>query len=297
MNPTVKQILKGIGRYVPNAVYWRVTPLLLKDAFGAVERKPASHFVDVWQAHHSPARANGMKFPTVVAEIGPGGAMGVGLCALLAGAQRCIGLDEFDHASQRLNTELFEELIMLADWSGVSEERFDAIELAIRNQPNSLGIELSYKTPMAAAAEIEAGSVDFLISSVVMEHVENITETYELCARLLKPGGIMSHLIDFRCHGTANRWNGHWSYDRDTWIKIRGDRPYLLNRAPYSAHVEAIAELPFKIIWTERETSCDGLTRLGLDKEFAYLSDEDLTTRSAYIQARRLPEEKVSKLG
>jgi hypothetical protein len=39
MNPTVKKTLKGIGRYIPNAIYWRVTPLLLNDAFGAVKRK------------------------------------------------------------------------------------------------------------------------------------------------------------------------------------------------------------------------------------------------------------------
>lgn len=296
MNPTFKQFLRNIGRYVPNAVYWRITPLLLKDAFGAVERKSANHFADVWQAHHSIARANGLKFPKVFAEIGPGGAMGVGLCALLAGAQRCIGLDEFEHASKSLNTEIFRDLIRLGDWSGVSEERINAIELAIKSQPNPLGLELSYKTPMSAAAEIESSSVDFLISSVVMEHVENITDTYKLCARLLKPGGIMSHLIDFKSHGTANRWNGYWCYDHNRWRKISGNRPYLLNRAPYSAHIEAIAKLPFKIIWTERDTCYDGVARSDLAKEFTYLSDEDLTIRSARILARRLPDEKVSKL-
>lgn len=144
---------------------------------------------------------------------------------------------------------------------------------------------------MVAATEIESGSVDFLISSVVMKHVDNIAETYELCARLLKPGGIMSHLIDFSCHGTANRWNGHWCYDSDIWCKIRGDRPYLLNRAPCSAHLEAIAKLPFEIISTKRETRTDGLDRSDLAKEFTNISDEDLTIRSVQIQARRLPDE------
>lgn len=295
MNPTVKKALKGIGRYIPNAIYWRVTPLLLKDAFGAVKRKPARHFVDIWQSHFSAAQANGMKMPDSVVEIGPGGAVGVGFCALLAGATRYVGLDEVDHASQSLNTEIFEELIKLEDWSGISRERIEAIERAIRNQPNSLGIELSYKTPMVAAAEIESGSFDFLITSVVMEHVDNIAETYELCARLLKPDGMMSHLIDFSCHGTANRWNGHWSYDSDTWRKIRGERPYLLNRAPYSAHLEAIAKLPFEIISTERATRTDGMVRSDLAEEFTNISGEDLTTRSVQIQARRLPDEKVSK--
>lgn len=288
MTPALKEMLKDVGRYVPNAIYWRVTPLLLKNAFGAVEQKPAKYFLDVWRRHYLIAQSNGLGVPAVVAEIGPGGAMGVGICALLAGAQSCIGLDEFEYGSSSINREIFNGLQSLADWSDVPAERLNAIDLAIQDQENPLGIKFKYETPMAAA-DVEPNSVDFLISHAVMEHVENIAETYRVCAEMLKPGGVMSHQIDFRCHGTANRWNGHWSYDDKAWRKISSGRPYLLNRAPHSTHMETMTNLPLEITWTEITTRLDGINRAALTEKFAHLSDDDLTTRGALIQAKRLP--------
>lgn len=288
MNATLLELLRGIGRYVPNSIYWRVTPLLLENAFGAVDRKPARHFVDIWERHYGKAQGNGLSPPTVVVEIGPGDAMGVGLCSILAGAKRCIGLDEIEHANDRRNAELFEDLVRELGPLTHSSELVDATRLAIHGQQNSLGIVVSYSAPMSSAAGIEDATVDFLISNAVMEHVENIYDTYQTCARILKPGGVMSHEIDFRCHGTANRWNGHWTYDRDVWQKIRGNRSYLLNRLPYSAQVKAIENLPFEILSAEVSRRDDGVRREELAREFAGLSDDDLSTSIALIQARRL---------
>jgi hypothetical protein len=56
-----------------------------------------------------------------------------------------------------------------------------------------------------------------VFSQAVFEHVVDLRGTYEALRRWLKPGGVMSHQIDFKAHGTAKRWDGHWAYSDFIW--------------------------------------------------------------------------------
>ena len=69
----------------------------------------------------------------------------------------------------------------------------------------------------------------------------------EPCTHWLKPSGYISNQVDFKCHGTAPEWNGHWRYSDWMWRLVRGRRAYLLNRAPISAHLALLKEEGFEI--------------------------------------------------
>jgi hypothetical protein len=95
----------------------------------------------------------------------------------------------------------------------------------------------------------------------------------------------MSHQIDFRCHGKAAVWNGHWGYSDRLWKIIVGRRPYLLNREPHSAHLRYIARNGFSILEDRVVRSPSGLRRSQLTGRFRGLDDDDLTTSGALVVA------------
>jgi hypothetical protein len=103
----------------------------------------------------------------------------------------------------------------------------------------------------------------------------------------LKPGGILSHQIDFQCHGTAEQWNGHWAYSDFTWNIIRGRRPYLLNRCSQSDHIRSLERTGFQLLHSLAVTAGGGIERRQLAPRFRRLSDQDLQTSGAYLLAKK----------
>jgi hypothetical protein len=95
----------------------------------------------------------------------------------------------------------------------------------------------------------------------------------------------MSHTVDFRSHGTAKEWNGHWAYSDLEWKVVHGRRRWLLNRKPHSAHLSFLRQSGFRIVSDLRQEDTAGLERRRLARSFRTISDEDLITWSAFIQA------------
>ena len=88
-----------------------------------------------------------------------------------------------------------------------------------------------------------------------------------------------------RCHGTASEWNGHWTYSDMTWKIIKGARAYLINREPHSAHITMLEKEDFKILCDKKVRSKSKISRKSLTRRFSDISDDDLTTSGAFIQA------------
>src|SRR4029077_8230053 len=127
---------------------------------------------------------------------------------------------------------------------------------------------------------IERDSIDLVFSQAVLEHVDDLPATYRAMGLWLKPNGLTSNQIDFRCHNTARGWNGHWLYSDRTWRLIRGKRSYLLNREPYFAHLQFLAANGFVVAGSQTEKLESCLDRGKLPSRFRALTDEDLTTSS-----------------
>lgn len=306
------QILGGILTYVP--VFNR------RYRGGVGGTASARYCYSVWMRHLVWAWKNGLNArPCSVAELGPGGSIGMGLAALLSGAERYTALDVVAYSQIEKNLEVYGELVdlfrraapipaadefpevkpMLDDYAFpgglfppdrlerlLHPDRLERIRTSILN-PGGADSLVSYRVPWNDVEVIQPESLDMIFSQAVLEHVTELESAYRAMARWLKPGGFVSHQIDFKCHNTAAEWNGHWTYSDLEWRLIHGKRVYLLNRAPHSAHLRLLQGEGFEVVCDKvaRRVSLIGPDQLS--RRFRGMSADDLTASGAFIQARK----------
>ena len=274
MRRMLKQVAFGLATYVPGVVPLWQRALYRFQFPGAMS---ARYCYSVWLRHLVIAHQNGLGTqPNVVAELGPGNSLGVGAAALISGSRQYVGLDIVQYASDERTLTVFDELVRLfrakADIPGVDEfpevkpyldnyafpfhiltnERLAAAlkedriaslrdALATLNAKSGPEAPFRYLVPWDDDACLETESADMILSQAVLEHVDQLASTYRSMHRMLKPDGFLSHQIDYRAHGTASKWNGHWAYADLTWKVIRGGQTYVINRQPHSAHISQLA--------------------------------------------------------
>jgi SAM-dependent methyltransferase len=303
------QLIRGLLSYVPGIA--RVA----KGGTGGTVC--ARYCYSVWLRHLVRLHQAGCSTPDVVAELGPGDSLGIGLAALLSGATKYISLDVVAHANVARNLAILDALVCLfekaapipagdefpeirpplQDYSFPSRllspgrlkvllegTRVEAIRASLRQGSAAAGM-VQYRAPWTDQQVIERETVDMIFSQAVLEHVDSVAQVYCAMHTWLKPGGIMSHQIDFRSHGTAREWNGHWAHSDLLWKLIRGRRPYLLNREPHSRHLRLIQDAGFEIICDLPSCSHSPLTLDDLAPRFRALEPSDRTTSGAFIQA------------
>ena len=277
----------------------------------------ARYCYSVWFRHVQKLFSAGVmqSIPQAVAELGPGDSLGIGLCSLLSGARSYYAFDAIKHAASDRNMRIFEELIrlfsmrtdipdgnefpllrpQLNSYSFPSEILSDNLLRASLTNSNIEGIKRSlagnkpesyirYVAPWNSEAELQPETVDLVISQAVLEHVEDIGNTYRSIFKWLKPSGIMTHTIDFKSHGLTRAWNGHWTISAPLWKIVKGRRPYLLNRLPRSAHISEIERAGFRVVYEEK-SEMPPISKKGVAREFKHLDDEDLKTSGTFIIA------------
>jgi hypothetical protein len=304
----IKKILIGLSTYIPG----------LNDYRGTGGTDSARYCYSVWLRHLVMAKRNGLiPYPKVVAELGPGDSLGIGLAALLSGCNKYFAFDVVEHANIDRNLKVFDELVILfknrVEIPGLDEfpevkpylesynfprdilddsrltfalekTRLERIRASISNTHRKDSL-IEYRVPWFDSDVIEKESVDMIYSQAVLEHVDDLINTYKTMHLWLKSDGFMSHQIDFKCHGTADEWNGHWAYTNLSWKLIRGRRPYLLNREPHSTHIRILKEQNFNIVCDQLVKSKSNFTRRDLARKFKSITDDDLITSGSFIQA------------
>lgn len=309
MKLKAKAFLAGLSTYLPGYDFLHPT-----GGTGS-----ARYCYSVWMRHLILGLAHRQtpRLPAIAAELGPGDSIGIGLAALLSGVERYYALDLVRYTDLRKNLGIFDELVGLfrSRASVPAEDEFpflfpkltnyefplhllDSAQLdralsAQRIEKIKSSLERSaredsmivYKAPWSDAAVIREHSVDLIYSQAVLEHVDNLADAYETMHRWLKPQGTMSHQIDFKCHGKADTWNGHWTYSDLAWKLVVGRRPYLLNRVPHSEHVRLLRESRFRIVSDNVIHTPSVLHRTQLARRFRALSEVDLTTSGAFVVA------------
>lgn len=307
-----KHLVKGLVTLVPGS-----GRLLPSTKTGGTNS--ALYCYGVWIKHltmlHRHAGLNTV--PDTVAELGPGDSLGIGLSALLSGASHYEALDVVPFASTDQNLEVFDELVSLFErrapspaagfpnfWQYLDDDRFPHRILTDDVLAASLAPErvhrirrllcgatfddlaINYRVPWTDDALVRPRSVDLVLSHSVMEHVVDIDATYSAIVRWLRPGGLMSHQIDFTSHGLSEQWNGYRAYPEVMWKAVLGKRPFLINRAPSSVHRAMIDRLGFDVTCYLQNYRSDGIERAKLAKSWRWLSDDDLNCAGAYVQAR-----------
>lgn len=306
----LKPLIHGIATYVPGVI-----PYLEKGTGGT---DSARYCYSVWLRHLVIAKSNGLDpYPKIVAELGPGDSLGIGLAALISGCDKYFAFDIVEHANIERNLKIFDELVTLfrnragipgddefpkikpyligndfpADILGgnrlqhaLEPSRIEKIKDSV-SYPKRNDSLIKYKVPWYDASILEKESVDMIYSQAVLEHVDYLRNTYKSMCLWLKSTGYISHQIDFKCHGTSDEWNGHWVYSDFMWKLIRGKRPYLLNREPHSTHIAIMKEEGYRVVCDKKIKSKSSFTIDDLPSRFKFISDDDLTTSGTFIQA------------
>ena len=95
-----RQLATGILSYVPG-----MNNFLLRRTGGT---ESARYCYSVWLRHLIMAYKNGLKsHPQIIAELGPGDSLGMGLAALLSGAELYYGFDVVRYAHPKTNLSIF----------------------------------------------------------------------------------------------------------------------------------------------------------------------------------------------
>ncbi|MFT3867308.1 MAG: hypothetical protein QM715_02310 [Nibricoccus sp.] len=310
----LKQFAYGVSTFIPGMSSFH--------AKGTGGTNSARYCYAVWMRHLVLAHQNRLTagVPKIVGELGPGDSIGIGLAALLSGAEKYFGMDVVEHASLQHHAPILDEMIELfarradipdgSEFPNLKPELTnyafpDAIisEARIRElmRPSRLelirdalsdcsrpGSVVRYAAPWFNAKIIDPASVDMIYSQAVLEHVDDLTGTYAAMYSWLRRGGFISHQIDFKCHQLTTEWNGHWGLSDLTWKLMRGRRAYLLNREPFSTHEKLLTEVGFQLLATQKVEQTSALLRTALATRFSHITEADLTTSDAFVQAVKL---------
>lgn len=309
----LKSMLKGVLKSIP------VTRgVFTTNTSGTNE---ARYCYSVWMRHLVISHTTIGGIPQRVAELGPGDSLGIGLAALLSGVSCVYAFDIVNYPSTEKNLLIFDELVSLFRNrsaipsideypnikpsidscnfpSGIlsneeleqnlATERINAIRRELANINDSSNIFIQYQVPWMHSDILQKDSVDFIYSQAVLEHVDDLPYTYQVMSDWLKPGGYMSHTIDFKSHGLSAYWNGQWTFNRFEWALAKAGRPYLLNRKPCSFHVHLHEQNGFNIKTKRPVKQKNMLSRQKLIKAYRGLSEEDITTSGVYILSQKL---------
>lgn len=274
----------------------------------------------VWMRH----LVNSYRFlgtiPQTVAELGPGDSLGTGFAALLSGSSHIIALDAVKYWDNERNLRIFDELVdlfrsraaipggseypkvrpFLKDYNfpiniltdklldeSLTERRIASIRKEIGDIDNPANTFIRYKIPWDDDGVVHENSLEFIFSQAALESVEEIEKAYRAMQKWLKPGGIMSHTIDFRSHGLTRNWNGHWVFNDFEWKLVKGNRKFLINRQPFSSHISLHSKNGFIVLYKETVRTENLIDRKALAGRFNKLSDEDLTTSGCYIISKK----------
>ncbi len=132
--------------------------------------------------------------------------------------------------------------------AGLDESRLRRIRDEVRAADGGENELLRYIAPWDETVEIGPGSVDLVLSQAVMEYLPDLETAYGLMYGWLKSGGAISHEIDFKSHGTAISWDGHWGYSSRMWKLVNGRAACPITRYPHSCHIGKIAEAGFRVV-------------------------------------------------
>jgi hypothetical protein len=199
----------------------------------------------------------------------------------------------FPNLQPRLSSYAFPKKIFAEDGPRrirVDPQRVEAIRAALLNRQPVLydDVPLGYLAPWNERS-MDRDSTDLVITQAVLQDVSHgdrnskLASTFAAMARWLRPGGVMSHQINFAFPG-GETWNHHWRYSDTAWRLVRGNRPFFENRAPLSTYL-ALCEQNGCEVLSVRRNEQEGMPRERVAPRFRDLPEQDHKTSSAHIVA------------
>lgn len=146
-----------------------------------------------------------------ILEIGHGENIGLALKFLLSGASHVTCLDKF-YATR---DSFFELSIYEAMRETLERDERTIFDTAVAVKAGSFSVNedlitCHYGHDIADAVQLFGrGSFDIIVSNAVLEHVCDLEGAFRAMDNLLKPGGRMVHVVDFKDHGMFSSAQSH----------------------------------------------------------------------------------------
>lgn len=143
-----------------------------------------------------------------------------------------------------------------------------------------------YTHGLDSLRSISEGSYDLIYSQAVLEHVR-VNEFEEMlaeCYRILKPNGVMSHVIDFKDHlgGGLNNLRFDSALWEKDWFAFKSG--FYTNRIRLSQVIQLCNKHNFRIkVLSTTKFPTIPISRGKLALEFKALQDEDLMCAGAHL--------------
>lgn len=281
-----------------------------------------SHYCySVWLRHLHYWNKHKDNIPEVIAELGPGNSIGIGLAALISGSKQLHTLDVVKYWNTEQNLARFDELVELfktksripgndqfqkikpelEDYEfpnhiltdevlseSLNKKRLDAIRSEILDIDNPNNTFIKCHIPWKSSNIIKNGTLDFIYSQSVLQYIEDMNFTFDVMKNWLKPKGLMSHSIDLSSIGITKKWNGHWTFNDLEWNVLKNDRQIIINRKPLSYYYKQHENFELKILMcfsTEKENT---LNKNNLNSKFKNFSEKDLVTSDVYFLSEKV---------
>lgn len=292
------------------------------------EGETALYCYSVWMRHiiKSAAATDDTLQPRHIVEIGPGASIGVGITALLLGAETYTAYDAVPLADKKKLLKVLDDVLELIEQrspipaddlfpnlkpklasydfpsyiytnefleKALCAKRVEEIKHEVRKFINGESCSIKYYAPwyITSNKTEREKPYDFIFSQAVLEHVDDLDKMYNLFGDWLVSGGILSHQVDFRHHKTSFVWNGHWLYSDAEFNYMRGSEDYLINRVPWSGHKFLILENGFKILSESPVMLPSTISLNDVNYSDWALTESDLQTSGIHFVAKKTSDE------
>jgi len=248
----------------------------------------AGYALKVFQTHFGRARERGLTAPFVALEIGPGDSVASAILARSVGASATWLVDVGNFATDDMR--LYVRTVETARAAGLAVP--EDVNLANLSSLLASCHARYLSTGLRNFAEIPTGSVGFVWSQAVLEHVRAaemerlISEMY----RVLRPGGIASHRIDLGDHLGGSLNNLRFS-DALWESRLMAESGFYTNRLRFGQMLDLFRQAGFTVevlgtdLWPQVP-----LPRSVLADRFRSLPDEELRVRGFDVILHRSPE-------
>ena len=237
--------------------------------------------VKIFNLHLKRAFPDGLPSDAVILELGPGDSLASALLGYASGASKTYLVDVGSFARkdvafyQTLAADLCNRGLQCPDLSDALS--FDDILQASN---------ASYLTNgLSSLRTIPSESVDFVWSHSVLEHVrkDELTAAFNELRRILKPGGLSSHNIDYQDHLSFSLNNLRFS--EKLWeSSFFANSGFYTNRVPAIRLHRMLKEASFKILHEEfGKWPALPIPRSALHSDFTKFTDKELCNRTSHV--------------
>jgi SAM-dependent methyltransferase len=233
-------------------------------------------------------------------ELGPGNSLGQGVLLGILGAECVTAVDVAPFADERTGRAVYGPLADRVEdlvESGALPNCVSAEERSTRTSavvPNGshfprLGGRLHYEITDGRHLPSPDDSVDFIYSCSVLEHVKDPKLAYAEMARVLRPDGFLSHMIDLEDHCHPDPYD-FLRYGDRLWSLMQSRSPGFTNRLRASDHLRLMERAGMEVLETVHTKAESPPQSRGLSRRFREYEPEDLMTIRMAVFARKRAE-------